>query len=334
MNTTPYDRRYNPKLQRPNCDPFDIHQWQIEESKRQGNPPTPRGFVEQSGPTAASDPSPLSQPIADYAFYFDSVYSDTAASAANGQIAFSVVNLNSNNPIQNITSAHINSFYFPKIASTSAADFFYFRRVYLRIENIAQVSSVQAPAGANYHFEFNVEDVNGTCVLLTPVNPNFYFQAPITALSTIFFTFTIPVGFKPIPLPAPTVVVQAIPNSTPIATFAVVSGNISSIGPFGVPTPPGIAVFITGFVGVGTPIDPTVNPAVNNTNGIFITNILPAMVVPPFYPDRFEVAGIDFATVNSSNQPMMIIAKNRFAFPMRFTCLQPRANNGVIQVHV
>ncbi len=317
----PYDRAFSQRVPRPSCNAFDIHQWQIDESKRQGNPPVPRGDI--GGPPTPAAQSALGTPMVDFAFYLDSLNKDVTTSTSQGQLGFSITKLNSFNPLQNIVVASMGSFYFPKIASTSAADYFYFRRVYMQIGNVVQSSSVQGANGATYHFEFNVEDVNGTCVLLTPVKPDYYFQMPIIAISTLFLTFYTPLNFKTIPLPADTLVVQSSPEIGPVKLIILSGGTFADVGTIVLP---GVAVFFSSF----NSTDVNVNVAMTNPDGVMITGT--GLTVPGNIP-CFIIGGVSFTGITPATSANMVIGKNRIAFPIRFTCLQSNATNGVIQVH-
>jgi hypothetical protein len=64
-----------------------------------------------------------------------------------------------------------------------------------------------------------------------------------------------------------------------------------------------------------------------------ITNIVPAVFPTPAYFEIGSVNAILPVAVTTPTEANMVIAKNRIALPIRFTCLQPKATNGVVQVH-
>jgi hypothetical protein len=310
-------------MARPNfrqkCNVFDVHETLTREIYSQGvdkpNPNLQRALQSASAPASTQ----LYDSIKDATFYFDSLYQDLSAVTGVGQLAFSIVNLNGLNPIQNVIALKIGSFYFPNLGTVGLTDFFYYRRVYLKIENIVKQSSVQAANTESYHFEFDVQNINSTAVLLTPINELFYFQAPITALSSIIFTFYTPLNFKHIPIPSAQIVVQPDPANLATGDFLVITGGLATdIGPIGVLLPPGIAVFFTNY----TSGNPVIDAQVNAAGGIYVTDVLtstsfrlsiPIAIAPP---------------------TVMIVGKNRIAFQMRFTSLAPSADNGLIPVHV
>jgi hypothetical protein len=265
-------------------------------------------------------PPPPYMPIKDFTFYFDSLFKSGGSDPAVGQLTYSISNLNALSPIQNIVECRVGSFYFPNILSTTAADFFYFRRVYLQIGNVVRTSSAQGNSGNTYHFEFEVTNVNSTSVLLEPVNEAYYFQVPQTSVSDIQFTFYAPLNFRPIPLPADQLTVQTVPGSNP-GQFIILTGDTTAIAPIGVPTPPGIAVFFNNFISDNL----VINNVVNSPNGIFVTNVISLTNI---------ATNVSFASVTTANISTMNIGKNRIAFQMRFTCLDTSPKNGAIQTHI
>lgn len=282
-----------------------------------GNAPTGSGSLQT--------PMNIAQSFVDYELFFDSLYTDLTSPLLTGQISFSVVNLNSFNPLQNIIEARVGNFYFPNIITTGNTDYFYYRRVYLKIAGTTQQSSVQAANGFTYHFEFDIQNLSSTSLQLLPVKEVYYFQIPLTSINTITFNWYSPLGtqgFVPIPIPSSKVLVQAVAGANP-GGFTIITGatnGTADIAPIGAIAPPGIAVFFSNF----TSDDPVANASVNAPTGIYATNILSIT--------SFQV-NVSFAGVATSTPTYMVIGKNRIAFPMRFTCLSP-TQNGVIAAHL
>lgn len=325
----------HPNYNRPNtrCNTEDVHGLLAKEIYSQGVPkPNPNlvAAIKASASGGQIEPSPPYMPIKDFTFYFDSLYKSGASEPLQGQLSYSIPQLNSLVPIQNIIECRVGSFYFPNILSSGATDFFYYRRVYMKISGIVSTSSAQGINGNTYHFEFNVTNVNSTSVLLEPVNSSYYFQVPQISFNEVSFTFFAPLNFKRIPIPADQIVVQIIPGSIandPAGNFTVINGSTSNIGAIGIPAAPGIAVFFTNFVSG----DPPTDALINTEGGIYVTNIISTttfsvnvsfVAVPvPVFPATAPIG-------------VMTIGKNRVAFQMRFTCLDSSPKNGAIQTHV
>jgi hypothetical protein len=255
-------------------------------------------------------------------FYFESINKDGTSDINNGELKFQINTLNNGNPIQNIVQLKIGSFYFPSIQnSTTSPQFYFFRRVYAQITNLPSTQSVLAGNNKSYHFEFDVENVNSVAVKLVPVKDTFVLQRPLNSLDSVTLRFMVPLNFSRIPIPQDSLVVTTVNGSNP-AQFKIVGTYTTSIlGDIGTPLAPGIAVSITG---ISTP-DATVNNALSNSAGIYVTRIVDSTT--------FEINGVDLS--DPTNFPVsgptydanLYIFKNRIAIPIRFTSVGPQITN-------
>lgn len=269
----------------------------------------------------------------DTEIYFDSTQRDTTGILANGELKWSIPQLNNNNDIRNCVEFNIGDFYFPKIyGAAGKPEYLYFKRVYLQIGTISSSQAVQAANNTLYHFEFDVENLNGQAVRLIPTKGSYFLQRPLTTLSEFQVIFTTPptnsgpTSFRKIPLPRDTVTVQTVLNAgfgyNPIR-FRVITGDLASqiVAPIGSTGIPGVAAYLSNYLSN----DLAVNAAVNDPNGQYITNVLDDYT--------FEIAGINGTTVTSAYTATVYIPKNRIAFPVRFTSVRDTKTNFITVNH-
>ncbi len=322
---------------RPNQ--IDMHEKQKQEIYKQSdndggfrfgfnNPPQPTSGTQ----VALTSPPDKIVGFEDVELYFDSTQRDTSSDLTVGEIKWDVTIINNSKDIKNCVEMHIGEFYFPKIyAPVGTPEFFYFGRVFIEFQN---ASSTQATLGSNnnkFHFEFKIENITAQAVKLVPVKPTFYFQRPMTSITDFQLRFMVPPVtsqssiFKRIPIPIDTVQVTSLVTLgigyNPIR-FQINGGYDTTIlGPVGAIVSPGIASFISGYISNSQ----AVNTLVNNTNGIYITNIVDSTT--------FEVAGIDSTSVNAEFPATVYIPKNRIAFSVRFTTVKDHLTNYIGVVH-
>ena len=261
--------------------------------------------------------------------YFDSVHRNRVTTLANGDIAWSINNLNNSQGIASIIGICIEPFYFPKvIVDASLPDFFYYRRVFVEIAGTGSQQSILGPNGQRFHFECQVSNANGQAVLLTPTRSTFYFTQPLIEMTTFQLRFTVPktdiftLTQKPVPIYEGTInVVSAITGGfgyNPIR-FTITDPGITTniIGLIGALTLPGVAAYGIGYQSN----DDAINGAINNPNGLFITNVIDA--------STFEIAGIDASAVNAEYPATIFIAKNRISIATRFLSVVTKITNHV-----
>lgn len=278
----------------------------------------------------------------DTELYFDSVNRDGGSDMAHGEIKWYIPVLNNSADITNCIQFHIGKFFFPKIyASSGHPEYFYYKRIFVEITNAPSSHAILGPNGNKFHFELEINGLTGQAMELIPIKSSFFLQRPMSNLSELTLRFstpsnTFPNNWRRIPIPPERVqiVMKLDTGLTPPpdylgynpARFSIVGGETTSIlGPVGSTGSPGIAVFITGF----NSNDPAVNVAINDVEGIYVTNILNST--------DFEIGSIDATTVTanlpspaqipSTGSVTMYIPKNRIAFPLRFTSSRNVATN-------
>jgi hypothetical protein len=251
----------------------------------------------------------------------------------------------------------------------NSPDFFYYRRLHIQIVNFPFAQAAKAINNA-YHWEMQVDELNSNAVKLTPIKPSFFLPRPITTLSEIQLRFLVPQALTGIVLPVkltPDVVTisPVTPGTNPIRfrivdndfgaqalnlfTPPAIRQNRSPPDAAQIPLPgggvlpaPGVAVFITGFVGGTGPggLIPNVRVQnlVNSTTGVFITRVI-NIKAPSEIPEYvFEIADIDGTLDGVITGPVgttaqMIIAQKRFAIPIRFTGIKDQLTNYISVFH-
>lgn len=267
----------------------------------------------------------------DYGVYIDSTQRDTYSDYSVGEINWNIVVLNNNLTVKNVIGVQIEPFYFPKVYNpTGSPEFFYHRRVFIEMRNAPSSQGFLGSGGNRYHWEMDVQNIDGQAVRLVPVRENetFFFSRPLPEITDVQFKFMIPpmnsaVGaqWQRIPIPPDTVQVAVVPFSNPLQFTVLAPFSTSALGPVGTPTAPGIAVAISGLVSN----DPAVDALINTNTGIFATTINSTTT--------FTVAGISAATVNAAYIATAYIPKNRIALGVRFTSINTRMTNYVSVVH-
>lgn len=316
----------------PGCGEID-HKELLKEQLQQQNTRDP-DFRFSTLPPPSSADFGKNIGFQDVELYFDSSNRDAISDYANGEVQWQISPLNNNNDLKNCIEFHLNQFYFPKILGPAGSpDPFYFRRVYVEITSAPSTQAVQCLNGAHFHFEFDVQNINGQCVLLVPIKPSFFLQRPLQSLAELQMRFMTPPSagwqgsFNRIPIPRDTVPVVSLTSGgfgyNPIR-FQITSGDLTTalLGPVGSLGSPGVAVFLTGY----NSNDTATNTAVNNTAGLYATTVIDATT--------FEIASINGSAVTGGYGATLCIPKNRFAFPMRFTCVQDRPTNYIAVNHI
>lgn len=280
------------------------------------------GLVTPSSSKDVTPTIPLSANVGfeDYEFHFDSLDRDSASDLVNGEMRWSINQLNNSQDVKNIVEMRVGEFFFPRLLVSNGPDYYFYRRVYMQVLNLPSTQAVMGANGNQYHFEFEVESLNSVAVKLRPLKDAFFFQKPVTSLTDLQVRFMIPHGFKKIPLPNDRVTITSVANTNP-ARFTITNETTAILGSVGVPAAPGIAAYINGFNAIG---NANINNAVNAINGVYITNIVDSKT--------FEIAGIDFTGIGVL-PAQMVIPKNHIAFPLRFTSVKDQLTNYITVGH-
>ena len=267
--------------------------------------------------------APASHGFEDVEVYLDSARRD-GGDLGSGEVLWVVRNINNSVSLENCVQITVGDFYFPKIqVPLGAPDIFYYSRVYMEITSAPTSDATLAHSGIRYHFEFEVENLNGQAVHLVPVKNTFYFKNPINSMDRIGVRFLVPWwfgGWSTLAIPKDVVDVEIMPGTNP-ARLRLNDDPVQVVGHTGTLPAPGVAV---AFSGAATD-DPTVNSQLLNPSGLFITEI---------GPDYVDIGSVDATGVGSPGPRFnMFVAKNRFAIPMRFTLYRERRTNHLVAVH-
>lgn len=251
---------------------------------------------------------------------FESPYSTGAVDRSAGQLSWDLSALNNNKAITNIVEIKVAPFFFPNflpVNSTAQPDYFYYRRVWMFIQNFPDDGVGRGANGRRYHYEFAVQNINSTAVELVPMFDTLYLRQPLNTLSVFTVQFSIPANNAAIPIPPDNVQGTAVAGSNP-ARFTVADSSL--FGPVGLLTP-AIAVFISGF----NSNDPAVNTATNSARGVYVTTVVSPTVI--------EIAGLNFATVVGAPTATIAIGKNRISMPFRFSSVTSGPTNYILPTH-
>lgn len=325
--------RTKPPASRCKVGAADVREWQVRTITQSGDD---AAFLDAASSIAAGVSSlSAAQPLpttaakpSDYGFediyvLLESQNKIDASLLSNGSLAFSLTELNNNLPITEIVQITVSNFWFPLVTSANAwnPDFYFYRKVYMRIAELPANQSIQA-RNFQYHFEFDISVISSIAVLLVPVKDTFTLKQPLSSISTLTLQFYVPQSNQRIPLPIDYMRVRAVPGTNP-ARFVMLGGfTTDAIAPVGPITAPGVAVYFNGF----TSNNATANNRVNDTNGIFITNIIDSTT--------FETSNADFTPVTTPSECGMIIGKNKFNIAMTFTSIRAtKFTNGLDYVH-
>ncbi|QYB17671.1 hypothetical protein PV-S19_0307 [Pacmanvirus S19] len=285
-------------------------------------PPVPPQNTVQTIVTNNSGPN---VGIEDYEFYFDSTNRDTSSDLSFGELKWSIPILNNSQDLKNCVQVKLGTFFFPKVyAPVDKPEYFYYRRLFMEITSAPSSQSVSAFNNNKFHFEFDIENLNGQAVKLIPIKDTFFFQRPVSSMTEFNIRFTVPLNFKKVPLPADTIAVKMLVTGgigyNPIRFQIVDENTTASLGPVGTQTP-GIAVFLSNY----TSNDATTNSNVNDTDGLYITNIIDSTT--------FEIGSVNGSAVTDEYGATLFIPKNRIAFSARFTTVKDQPTNYVSAVH-
>jgi len=296
------------------------------------------GLVPGSGSSGSGSSGGGTPPYGfdDWEFYFDSMARDGTSDLINGEIKWNLVNLNNNTDLKNIIQMALDNFYFPRMVTDSThPDYFYYRKLYMLVTTAPSTQMVNGQNNIRFHFEFDVDNINSTCVRLVPVRRSFFFRLPLTSLTEFNVRFLVPIGntlggLRRVSLPTDTVAVRSVAGTNP-GQFEILGGFLATnlLGPVGALLPaPGVAVFFNGFSSGNAAID----AQINDPNGVFAVTVID----PTHFTVSVSIAGVltpvDFTAIGVVNA-IMSIPKNRIAFPLRFTCVQSHYTNYIVVGH-
>lgn len=256
---------------------------------------------------------------------------------SSGQLGFNLPEFNRNLTVQNVIQLEIYPFLIRTIMNPTAGgvNYFYYNRVYMMVTSLATNLGFNGGNLQSYTFEFQTDNSNAVCTLLTPKNPLITFPAPLQ-MNTFNVQFFVPdvFGLKPISLPQDVVVVRpvyvggfglnpaqfTIVSSASTADISVFTGVLSTSNPDN-----RIAVLFNGFNSTNT----TLNNTVMSTYGWLVTNIINTTT--------FEIAGLDLSsltppTIVSAYDSNMLIMPNKIDFGVRFTILKNTKTNSLTPV--
>lgn len=259
--------------------------------------------------------------------YFDTTQRDRTSDISVGELKWNIPPLNNSFDVKNCIQFHINEFYFPNVFSqVGGPDYFYFKRMFMEIQDAPSNQAILAANGNRFHFEFAIENLTGQSVRLIPIKNSFTLANPLQTLSIFRPRFSIPTmnlnsaTFKRVDIPNDIITVTTAllggVGFNPIRFQITSSDTTAVLGQIGVLVP-SVAVSVSNYQSNSA----LVNSQINNPNGIYVTNIIDATT--------FEIAGINGNAVNAAFGATIFIFKNRIAFPMRFTSLSDRNTNYV-----
>jgi len=308
------------------CGTFDMHGYLNEVMRAGGDETTgsSQPQINTSGPIIPVAPV-ISNMQKEYGFEDVEIYVDSAyASALNrsaGEITFPVTLINNNQIITNIVGVRIEKFYFQLLpTAVGSPSPYFFQRVFIRLNELPTTAAVSANNGIKYHFEMEVLPGASVALPLMPLNDDIVFARPVISLSELTIRFTVPPALQPIPLLETSILVEAI-NALPAQfrmsgaiTYPDIMGILPPVFPV-VPPAPGVAVYFADY-----PTPAANSSVVNRGTGHYITAFLTN--------NTFELAGLPAITLGAT--ATMLVAKNRFALSLRFTCLRNTITNRVV----
>jgi hypothetical protein len=249
--------------------------------------------------------------------YLDSISSTSAVDdRTDGYLRFPVGELNNNQTISNVIALQPIEFYFPKQSSPPAntPEFFFYRKVYMRIEELGRSQAVRASGDAYYHFEFDVVNANAIAVKLVPTltsTATFILSSPISSIDTITCRFLVPGppgGPAFVPIPIPMDVIDVVSANTNPATFTFDPALTASVlGPVGAPAAPGMSAWIKLD---STLADSVMDAQFKSQYGVLITNIAAGVVT---------IGAANTSAIPAGITGKMLIGKNRCSMQLRIT---------------
>jgi len=257
---------------------------------------------------------PREEGIYDQYIYFDTDAKDSSSDLPGGKLAWSIVVLNQNKPIDNIIEMQIGNFYVPEIATGALfPQYFFFKRVNILVEEM-QAQSIFAQDNIRFHFEMDVQAA-GIANLLTPASNDakFIFSKPFRDISVVTFAFRAPI--KTLVFPQDIFAFTSVAGTSP--------ARIVTTDPHGIAIAGTVSIFSRDFASnVGN-----VDALINSVDGHLVTAI--DAVTLEFA--AIGVVGFDFVGVGAV-PGNLTIGFRRVAFTMRFRSVTDGKTNRIVPV--
>lgn len=180
--------------------------------------------------------------IYDTYLYCDTRYKDPSSDVANGQLIFSVIQLNNGKPISSIIEMELGDFFIPVVddfpVELPVPQRFFFKRNTILLNEL----STQSIYGANtsrHHWEVEIEP-SGIANRVRLVNSKFIFGKPARDVSTMTFLFRTPSG--PVPFPQDTFTIIPLRNTNPARFLTVTTPSINLYRYLVAPIAPSVAL--------------------------------------------------------------------------------------------
>ncbi len=207
--------------------------------------PTPQVQIVNTPPVVTVLPNGgllKNEGILDTYFHCDSRFKDPSSNITNGELIFSVIQLNNGKSISNIIEMELGDFYIPVVddfpAELPVPQRFFFRRSTILLNEL----STQSFNGANnsrHHWEVEIEP-SGIANRVRLVNSKFIFAKPARDVANMTFQFRTPSG--PIPFPQDTFAVIPLRNTSPPRFLMVTTPTINAYRYLVAPTAPSVSL--------------------------------------------------------------------------------------------
>lgn len=200
---------FKSELMRHNPSHDDVRNFRESDRYKRTALPDPAGVVSSIAP-----PAPGAE-LQEARFYFSTFDGNETPNLNFGELRFSIAKLNNATSLANVVRIKIEPFYIPRVYNTidiSSPEYFYFGRVFIQLMSVGQ--AIVAAGSRRFHFECDVE-VGTYTVKLTPIEPMFYFDNPITLERfdlRLMVPSTLDEGFRYIELPPDRVLVRVTTN--------------------------------------------------------------------------------------------------------------------------
>lgn len=253
--------------------------------------------------------------VEDYYVYFDSCEKDEANSnLANGILAFDVMKLNKDRPIENIIEMEINEFFIPDIdrVDDNFPDYYFYKRVTMFLKEF-ESQSIIATNNTKFHWDFDVAGA-GISKRLIPLKDGkkFTFRQPIRDLHFATFEFGKPITRG---------IISFQPDCITATSVAVNPGRFTTSVPHELDVGTDVSVFFEGFnSGI-----PTVNDQVNDQDGHLMT-VIDATTLEFKSGALVPTPAIDLIGAGGFTAKLTI-GFRRIAFMIRFRTITDKTTN-------
>lgn len=286
-----------------------------------GVPPPLATLIPFGGPGQDGQGGNVDRGVIDRFFYMDSDARDSSSDLSTGRLIFNIQTLNQAKPVENIIEMQIGDFFFPEIeTAASAPTYYFFRRIYVLIEEI-QAQSVLAQDSNRFHFALGVQP-SGISNSTVDVGFNkFIFARPLRDISTATFRFTKPPQFANVVFPQDIFDFTVVPGAPGGPTFG--GGEIVTSLPHGIAAGTDVSIFISNF-NSSTSIDADLNSSEGH--------LVRAVDTTTFEFRAAVDTGFDFTTITTAVPGSLLIGFRRTAFTMRFRSISDGRTNDIVAV--